>query len=236
MSPRDSEKSAPVPPKVAKDLTVKQQREARRAEKVAALKKQQAKEKRNRILGISLASVAGVAIVALVITFVVSNATPKRDPEDIVVADVQTWPDLTAGHVDPAPVDYAAEFGMNPPAGGPHWSAWLNCGVYTEPQQSENAVHSLEHGAVWVTYNDEQLSDEDVQALRDQLPDSYIVLSPYTGLDAPVVASAWGAQVKLDGVDDTRLTDFVEKYWKSPNVPEPGARCDGAVDGPGKIA
>jgi hypothetical protein len=236
VSPRDSENSAPVPPQVAKDLTVKQQREARRAEKVAALKKQQAKERRNRILGISLASIAGLAIVALVITFVVTSATPKRDAADIAVEGVQTWPDLTAGHVDPTPVDYAAQFGMNPPAGGPHWGAWLNCGVYTQPQENERAVHALEHGALWITYDDAKLSDADVQTLRNELPDSYIILSPYVGLDAPVVASGWGAQVKLDGVDDTRLKDFVEKYWKSADVPEPGARCDGAVDGPGKVA
>jgi hypothetical protein len=236
VSPRDSENSAPVPPQVAKDLTVKQQREARRAEKVAALKKQQAKERRNRILGISLASVAGLAIVALVITFVVTSATPKRDPQDIVVQGVQTFPDLPAGHVDPAPVDYQAQFGMNPPAGGPHWAAWLNCGVYTQPQENERAVHALEHGALWITYDDAKLSDADVQTLRDELPDTFIVLSPYVGLDAPVVASGWGVQLKLDGVDDSRLADFVAKYWKSPDVPEFGARCDGAVDGPGKVA
>jgi hypothetical protein len=42
--------------------------------------------------------------------------------------------------------------------------------------------------------------------------------------------------VKLDSVDDERLTDFVEKYWQAPTVPEPGASCSGAINGPGKIA
>lgn len=230
------ESNTPVPPKVAKELTVKQQREARRAEKVAALKKQQSKEKRNRIIGISTASVAAVAIVSLVVVFVVANSTPPRDPASITIAGLETWEEPGAIHVDPQPVDYLADYGMEPPAGGAHWGAWLNCGVYTEPQQNEQAVHALEHGAVWVTYNADELSEADVQTLRDKLPRSYIVLSPYEGLESPVVASGWGAQVKLDGVDDERLTDFIDKFWQSPDVPEPGARCDGAIDGPGKIA
>ncbi len=88
---------------------------------------------------------------------------------------------------------------MNPPAGGSHNPAWLNCGVYTEPQQNENAVHALEHGALWFTYNPDELTDEDVAASsRSQLPDTYIIVSPYPGLDAPVVVSGWGVQLKLD--------------------------------------
>lgn len=230
------EQQPPVPPKVAKELTVKQQRDARRAEKVAALKKQQSRDKRNRVLGISTAAVAAAAILSLVVVFVVSNSTPPRDPADITIAGLETWDEAGSVHVDPQPVDYEADYGMSPPAGGAHWGAWLNCGVYTEPQENERAVHALEHGAVWVTYDADALSDADVQALRDRLPRSYVVLSPYEGLDAPVVASAWGAQVALDGVDDERLTDFIDKFWKSADAPEPGARCDGAVDGPGKIA
>jgi hypothetical protein len=62
------------------------------------------------------------------------------------------------------------------------------------------------------------------------------VMSPYPGLQAPVVASAWGNQVELDGVDDPRLADFVTKFWRSADVPEPTATCSGAIDGPGRIA
>jgi hypothetical protein len=224
-----------VLPPSAKKLTVKQEREARRQAKVEQFKKQQARAKRNRLIAIVLSSVAAVAVVALIVTVVISNATPKRDAADIEIAGLKTWPDIEFGHVN-TPVDYEKMYGTNPPVGGVHNPAWLNCGVYTEPQQNENAVHALEHGAVWVTYNADELSKSDVETLRSELPDSYIVLSPYPNLDAPVVASAWGAQVKLKGVDDKRLTDFVEKYWQSPTVPEPGALCTRGIDGPGKIA
>ncbi|MET4583018.1 hypothetical protein ABIE21_002537 [Conyzicola nivalis] len=216
--------------------SVKEQREAKRAAKVAVLKKQQAKEKRNRIIGFSVGGLLVAGAIALVITFVVSSAVPKVNPDDIAIEGLDTFDGLTAVHIDPNPVDYEAEYGMNPPAGGDHFGAWLNCGVYTEPQQNENAVHALEHGAVWVTYDPDVLGEAEIETLRESIPKTYMVLSPYPGLPAPVVASAWANQVQLDGVDDPRLADFIEKFRQSPDAPEPGAACTGAVNGPGRIS
>ena len=216
--------------------SVKEQREAKRAAKVAVLKKQQAREKRNRTIGFTVGGLLVAGAVALVITFVVSNAVPKVNPDDIAIEGLETFTGLTAVHIDPNPVDYEAEYDMNPPAGGNHFGAWLNCGVYTEPQQNENAVHALEHGAVWVTYDPDALDESEIEALRESIPRTYMLLTPYPGLPAPVVASAWGSQVQLDGVDDPRLGDFIEKFRQSPDAPEPGAACTGAVDGPGRIS
>jgi hypothetical protein len=216
--------------------SVKQQREAKRAEKVAVLKAQQAKEKRNRRIGIIAAAVGAAAVLALVIVFVVTSSVPKPDAADIRVKGVQTFKGLTNVHVDPKPVDYEKDYGMNPPAGGNHFGAWLNCGVYSEPQQNENAVHALEHGAVWITYDPEALDEADVQTLRDAMPRTYSILSPYPDLPAPVVASGWGVQLQLDGADDPRLADFITKYRLADSVPERGAPCTGALDGPGRVS
>lgn len=213
------------------DLTIKQQREKRRAEKVAALKAKQAKEKRNRMLGIGGAAIGGVAVIAIVVGVVVSSATPPVDPTTIEIEGLQTFDTVEAQHVQTA-VDYE----MTPPAGGPHNPSWLNCGIYEEEVPNEYAVHSLEHGAVWVTYDPEQVQGADLDALRSAMPRSYMILSPFPGLEAPVVASAWGVQVALDGVDDPRLSDFIVKYRQSPDAPEPGALCSQALDGPGKIS
>jgi hypothetical protein len=214
-----------------------QHRDERRAEKVAAHQKQLAAQRRNRRIGIVAAIVAGVSVLALAIGFVVVGSTPRPNPADAEITGLKLFPGLVGGvHVDPEPVDYESTYGMNPPAGGDHFGAWLNCGIYDQPQANENAVHSLEHGAVWVTYDPEALDDADVAALREAVPSTYSVLSPYPGLPAPVVASAWGAQVQLDGVDDPRLQSFIQKYWKSASAPEPGASCTGAIDGPGRVA
>lgn len=216
-------------------LSVKQQREQRRQVKVEAFKKEQARGKRNRLIAIWLSSVAGVAVLALIAVIVISSTVPKVDPSTIELTGLKTWDVPGAVHVDPQPVDYKAEYEMDPPAGGAHWSAWLNCGIYTEPQENERAVHALEHGAVWVTYNPDEVSGADLDTLRKRLPKSYALISPYPGLDAPIVASAWGAQIRFDEVTDERLDGFIAKYWQSGTAPELGANCSGAVDGPGKI-
>jgi hypothetical protein len=215
--------------------TVKQQRDLRRAEKVAAMQKQMATQKRNQRIGIISAITGGVLVLALVITFVIVGSTPKQDPSDIEIEGLKTFGTLTATHVDGA-VDYEADYGMNPPAGGNHNAVWLNCGVYDQPQQNENAVHALEHGAVWITYDPDALSEAEVATLRSEAPSTYSIVSPYPDLPAPVVISAWSAQVQLDGVDDPRLEQFIQKYWKAATAPEPGALCTGALDGPGKIS
>ena len=226
------------------NLTVKQQRDARRAEKVNLLKNKQKKEKRNKIIGITLIIVAIVAVLTLVIVVIVGQAN-KPDPAAITVDGVQTWTLEAGNHVDaadgvdpanPPTVDYEADYDMNPPAGGNHWAGWLNCGIYTEPQQNERAVHALEHGAIWVTYDPEALSAEEITTLQNSVPNTYMIVSPYPDLPAPVVASAWGYQVQLDGIDDPRLGEFITKYKENPDGPEYGAACTGAIDGPGKIS
>ena len=117
----------------------------------------------------------------------------------------------------------------NPPLGGAHNVAWQNCGIYNAPIHSEHAVHSLEHGAVWITYRPDLPADQ-VEVLRGVSSDDYMLLSPYPGLDAPVVASAWNHQIRLDGANDPRLRAFIAEYKNNPaNTPEFGASCFGAV-------
>lgn len=220
-----------VPPKQSQ----KDQREARRAEKVAEFHRKQSADRRRRIIGFTIGGVAVAAVIALIIGVIAVNAKPSVDPASISIKGLKTWSDLPQTHVT-TPVDYEATLGMNPPAGGPHNPVWLNCGIYTQPQANENAVHPLEHGAVWVTYDASKITGSALKDLQGKMPSTYSILSPYVGLPAPVVISAWGAQVKLTGVDDPRMKTFITKYWKSAAAPEPGAPCTGGIDGPGKIS
>nr|WP_243848652.1 DUF3105 domain-containing protein [Lysinibacter cavernae] len=152
---------------------------------------------------------------------------PERD--EINIAGAETFEGLTNNHVTGT-----VEYEQSPPVGGDHNSYWLNCAAYTEEVPQENAVHSLEHGAVWVTYDPKKLNEDEVATLRGKLPSTYVILSPKSDLPSPIVMSAWGAQVKLSDPTDDRIQRFLDKYWKSPSVPEPGASCSGALDGPGK--
>jgi hypothetical protein len=92
-------------------------------------------------------------------------------------------------------------------------------------------VHSLEHGAVWISYRPD-LPAEQVRALTDLAKDrAYVLLSPNPRQAAPVDATAWGTQLALDTAGDPRLPAFVAKYTKGPQAPEPGASCTGGVNG-----
>jgi hypothetical protein len=124
------------------------------------------------------------------------------------------------------------DYPTNPPAGGPHNPLWQNCGFYAEPVVDENAVHSLEHGAVWVTYQP-NLPQDQVSMLR-RLTDNrpYLLITPRQGLPAPVVASAWGKQLQLDSANDPRLEQFIRAFMQGPQTPEPGALCTGGIGQP----
>ncbi len=115
-----------------------------------------------------------------------------------------------------------------PPTGGPHRpaGAWQNCGFYNEFIENERGIHSLEHGAVWITY-DPDLPEDQVDILREKAESaSKVLVSPYPGMDAPVVASVWGKQLMLDGAEDDRLDPFIANYVNNPgNTPEPGGIC-----------
>ena len=156
------------------------------------------------------------------VTSAPANATEAAPSPDSPIEGVQTFGNLARDHVD-GRVDYP----QTPPVGGPHSSVWLNCGIYDKPAPNENAVHSLEHGAVWITYQPE-LPAADVQTLRgDARGHAYVILSPYPNLPAPVVASAWGVQLRLSGASDPRLAEFIKYYEQGPQNPEPGAACSG---------
>jgi hypothetical protein len=142
-----------------------------------------------------------------------------QEPE--ALADLQRFVGLERAHDEEVVYD---QTGL-PPVGGIHSGIWQNCGIYDEPIDSKNAVHSMEHGAVWVTYQP-NLPAEDVELLRDAVSDhSYALLSPFPALKSPVVLTAWGVQLEVDSADDDRVTSFLDRYVLGPQTPEFGATC-----------
>jgi hypothetical protein len=128
----------------------------------------------------------------------------------------------------------SVKYDATPPMGGDHDPVWQNCDgrVYDKPLRNENAVHSLEHGAVWITYRPD-LAAAQVDKLKGKVNGTdYTLMSPYPGLDAPIVLSAWGKQLKLQDASDGRVDAFLKAFVKGPQTPEPGAACTGAKDAP----
>lgn len=153
-------------------------------------------------------------------------ATPEVSNSD-EIAGVQHFPNLSFNHVE-GRVTYA----QVPPVGGEHNPVWLNCGIYDQPVRNENAVHSLEHGAVWITY-DPSLPATEVETLRGLTRGStHRLLSPYVGLPSAIVISAWGYQLQVDSASDPRLPQFIAQFEQGPTTPEPGAPCSGGIGNP----
>jgi hypothetical protein len=169
---------------------------------------------------------AAAAIGYAVVKVNKANADKVTSIDDI--AGVQSY-DYPAGqeHVDTT-VDYAE----SPPVGGPHAPppSWADCTgtVYTVDIRHENAVHSLEHGAVWITYNPDEVSATDIDSLATLVKDKPgRMMSPYAGLDSPVSIQAWGHQLKVDSASDKRIKQFADFLTlNSTFTPEPGASCE----------
>jgi hypothetical protein len=202
---------------------------ARRAKLEEARRKERARERRSRIVTITAAVVVLAGLVAGG-GYLMSAADEQDKAEEQArtspVPGEKSWDDLAQEHVQ-TPVDYP----MNPPVGGDHDPVWMNCDadVYTEAIPNENAVHSLEHGAVWVTYNDEA-KDADVEALSERVARTpYSLMSPVADQKDPLMLSAWGKQLTVKNATDARVAQFFTKYVQGAQTPEPGAACSGGI-------
>jgi hypothetical protein len=170
--------------------------------------------------------VLGAAAVIAVAGIVVALLVSRSGGDDPAIAGLRRFDGLSRNHVR-EPVMYD----QNPPVGGDHYPIWQNCGFYAEPVANENAVHSLEHGAVWITFRLD-LAEDQVARLRSLAAGDKVLVSPIEGLPAPVVASAWGRQVRLSSATDPRLAVFLESFTDGSQAPEEGGPCTGGVGTP----
>ncbi|WFE30256.1 DUF3105 domain-containing protein [Solwaraspora sp. WMMD791] len=126
------------------------------------------------------------------------------------------------------------EYEIQPPVGSSHNPNWQNCmgDVYTAPIASEHAVHSMEHGAVWVTYRDDLPADQ-VETLASKVRgNEYTMMSPYEGLESPISLQAWGYQLAVDDANDPRVDEFIRALRQNATV-EPQATCSGGITATG---
>ncbi|MGV9555297.1 DUF3105 domain-containing protein [Streptomyces sp. NPDC003401] len=207
---------------------------ARKARIEEMRRAEQSRERRNRILTITGATVAVAALVVGTVFLVRSQSddTPSADAKTsgsfVTGSDgVKTW----KGTLGRNHVTKSVAYPMEPPVGGDHNQVWMNCDgdVYTEALNNMNAVHSLEHGAVWVTYNS-KAPKADVDALAAKVKKTpYTLMSPDDKQADPIVLTAWGHQRTVTGASDPNVNTFFEKYVQGEQTPEPGAACTGGL-------
>ncbi len=212
--------------------------------------------RRQGVPWVTIGAVAVVVALAAGIFFVVFNKTQEKNaaadalapwtpseqnPDPSVnIQDIYVGANTPAGADTPATyVDYKAAIHVNadqrvaynrfPPVGGPHDGTWANCNgvVYTTAVRNENMVHTLEHGAVWITYNPDTIAGGDLQILTSLVEGQpFMSLSPYPGLDKNISLQAWAHQLKLDSASDERVKQFITALRQNRWVyPETGATC-----------
>ncbi len=166
---------------------------------------------------------AAFALLAVAVLPACSAGAPEPVELPAGLEGVEQFQDLSPRHTSD-PVDYD----QVPPVGGPHLPPpqWLICDVYDEPVPNEAAVHSMEHGAVWITHQPDLAADDvALLAALTGIDEEYVLVSPYEGLPSPVVASTWGNQLQVQDADDPQLRTFVETLAGGDQGGEPGAPC-----------
>jgi archaellum component FlaG (FlaF/FlaG flagellin family) len=186
--------------------------------------------------GMIIAAVLVVAFAAGVITYAVTRSSGKSSssaakPASATAEQIAKIPGIvhktiaSRNHVTGV-VNYGTD---SPPFGGDHNQYWAQCTgiVYDHQLANENAVHTLEHGAIWITYRP-GLDQASISALSNKvLGKNYMLLTPYAGLKSPISLQAWGYQLFVDSASDPRIDQFISDLRLNPNtVPEYGASCD----------
>ncbi|XVQ07965.1 DUF3105 domain-containing protein [Spirillospora sp. CA-255316] len=176
-------------------------------------------------------AIAFFSVIGLVAAVAIGYAFVQSRPSsaDASIAGLIQKDGLAQGHTSSA-----VQYDTTPPMGGDHDPVWQNCDsqVYDRQLRNENAVHSLEHGAVWITYRPGLAADQ-IEKLTGKVENTdYTLMSPYSGQDSPIILTAWGKQLKLQDASDARVDAFLRAFVKGPQTPEPGAACNGAKDAP----
>lgn len=166
-------------------------------------------------------TVVGTIAVAILVVLVIVFRAPLgfESSDDTLLGESVTFAESV--HVNPGTL------GPNPPltpAGGPHYPTPLRQGIYEAPVADGNAIHSLEHGMVWISYLPDELSAEELDTLTDIASDfdRDVLMSPRLENSSPVIVVSWGQRVVMDEVNEQAIRDFITTNRN--RSPEPGLR------------
>lgn len=143
--------------------------------------------------------------------------------------------DLGRDHV---PVGEKVEYNSNPPTSGNHYADWIRAGVYSEPKDDRNLVHSLEHGYVilnfkcqisngksnFSNFKTEEATEsaeekQECEGRKKQLEGVYnkkgkrkLIVVPRENLETNFAISAWTYLDKFDQLDTARIEKFIDAH------------------------
>ena len=120
----------------------------------------------------------------------------------------EKMPDMGAVHV--ARDKSHPEYNSNPPTSGWHWAGVAGPGVKTEPVPAELVLPSMGHGAAVVWYR-EGLDPSEIEKIKVAFNNASgkKIMLPRENLDVPVALTSWGYLLKLETVDEAKITEFI---------------------------
>lgn len=116
-----------------------------------------------------------------------------------------------------------------PPTRGPHFAVPQPTGVFKQPVPDGNAIHSLEHGIVWITYHPDKLDAGAIKQLED-IGKRYAVdtiVSPRPDNASAISIVSWGQIMSIDSLDSDQLDKFITTNRN--RSPEPFVRTPGSM-------
>ncbi|WP_375500881.1 DUF3105 domain-containing protein [uncultured Jatrophihabitans sp.] len=157
----------------------------------------------------------------------VSSSDPWRQAEAPAAAKISGVTYRVEG--EHTHVEGDIKYDTTPPVGGDHSQYWADCTgtVYSKAIANENAVHMLEHGAVWITYNKDKLSAAQVTTLAKNVSGiDRMAMSPYPNLKTAISLQSWGYQLFVNSPTDPRIAQFIAALkYNQKTTPEYGATC-----------
>lgn len=139
-----------------------------------------------------------------------------------LLANVSQFPSEGRNHVSPGT---DIQYSQTPPLSGTHYGDWSERGYFEEPQEYGYLVHSLEHGAVIIYYDEgatsqsagdnetaEESLREFVAAHSGQWRNVIVAPNPEDDPQAEFVVTAWRHRLYMDDYDADTVHAFLSEF------------------------
>ena len=165
-----------------------------------------------------------VAITVLIIGVLVIANSPSSTSTQTSIAQLlgEARTSGKAEHIkNPAQIEIVPG---EPPTGGPHFVMPQRTGIYDEPIKDGHAIHSLEHGILWISYQPNLVDEKTVNALRNIAEEfsSDVILSPRPQNVMPIALASWGRLLPMRSLNEELAREFINTNRN--RSPEPGVR------------
>jgi len=215
---RRKKKAQQRPPGYDPNERRRQRLEEKRLQREAAAKARQRAEFRERL-------VRGLVFAAVVVGAIWFFFLRPQLPDEINGNSVSEFR-ADSDHTND-PVVYES----TPPTTGDHSPSAAPCGVHATQIPDGLFVHSLEHGAVGILYNPQEVdvsTIRDIEAKVDEFDDRTIS-APYAGTETPITLTSWTRLLRLDEYDEDTIDEYLAAFRGSgrENLP-----CENTQDVP----